>query len=291
MSLRGTRPSPSQRHHNSEMENPLFRSLYENVSRACCFVSVFLNEENISKGTGFAIRPDGQVVTAAHVVTGRMPIRHDDYTDPRARIFCKFAGLPAIEYSVVVCGITVAVPQFRSPVQIDQALLRPKEAIDGGVPHMTAVPFPPALGEEVFLAGYSDELELPFAVDQLIRSETHGADEFFREMERGYLADMTGPLIKHGVVGNTRRIVAENTAEAVRLECDVFYVDNSMHYGAIGGPVFNRSGVAVGVITQRAVTEAHQKSGDRVTIPSGATVALGLQPLELVCRRIDEGKV
>jgi hypothetical protein len=273
------------------MENPLFRSLYENVSRACCFISVFLGDEQISKGTGFAIQPDGQVVTAAHVVTGRMPIREEDYRDPNARVFCKFAGLPAMEYSVVVCGITAQVPQFRRPVQIDQALLRPKEPSKAAIPHIHAVQYPPALGEDVFMAGYSDELELPFDVGRQLRPETHGAAEFFREMERGYLADMMGPLIKRGVVGNTRRIVAESSAQSLTLECDVFYVDNSMHSGASGGPVFNRGGLAVGVITQRAVTEAQQQAGHSVTIPSGATVALGLQPLELVCSRINSGQL
>lgn len=60
----------------------MFNSLYERISKACCYVTVFLGDERISEGTGFAGNESGVVFTAAHVVKGRMPIRSSDYRDP-----------------------------------------------------------------------------------------------------------------------------------------------------------------------------------------------------------------
>jgi len=77
-------------------------------------------------------------------------------------------------------------------------------------------------------------------------------------MEKGYQADMTGPLIKRGVVGNARCMISENTATRERIECDVLYVDNSVHSGASGGPVFDVAVHAVGVIARRATTAISQ---------------------------------
>lgn len=268
------------------MHYPTFQTLYERASKACCCITVFLGEERISYGTGFAFRPDGQVITAAHVVTGRWPIRSEDYRDPNVQIFAKFAGLPLIEYTVRFCAITVEINSFSKPIQIDQALLIPKMVLSFPVPFLPALMHPPSLGQEVFLAGYSDELELPFSVERLLPSGLNGVSEFLEAMKKGYMADMTGPLIKRGIVGNVRRIIAQDTIGGVTLECDVFYVDNSVHSGASGGPVFNTNGDAVGVISQRAITSASQRDYPNLMLPSGATVGLGLQPIQLACDRL-----
>ena len=52
-----------------------------------------------------------------------------------------------------------------------------------------------------------------------------------------------------------------------------------MHSGASGGSMINKSGDAVGIITQRAVTSASQKEALSLSIPSGSTVAISIQPL------------
>ncbi|QTQ33531.1 Peptidase S1, PA clan superfamily [Aromatoleum bremense] len=49
-------------------------------------------------------------------------------------------------------------------------------------------------------------------------------------------------------------IMAENSGTGERVECDVMYIDNVMNPGASGRPLFNASGEAVGVISQRAVS-------------------------------------
>ncbi|WP_083254276.1 serine protease [Pandoraea sp. ISTKB] len=261
----------------------MFNKLYEVASTACGLITVFLDGEQISSGTGFAINPEGEVLTAAHVVTGRFPIRHEDYTCPGLQIFCKFPGHPVIEFSVVFCGITIAVTGLSRPLQIDLASLRPTRALSQPVPFLRACILPPRLGDRVFVAGYSDEQTVPFEVNRFLPGGGKGVAEFLAAMEKGYMADMTGPLIKAGFVGNLRRSVAEGAAGSI--ECEVFYVDNSVHSGASGGPILNENGDAVGVITQRAITSVSQPEFPRLNIPSGCTVGIGLQPLAFVAAR------
>lgn len=263
----------------------MLTTLYNKVSPACCYVTVFLGDERISEGTGFAYTNNGEVLTAAHVVTGRWPIKHEDYRDPNQRIFCKFPGLPVAEYQIFFCCIEIDVPGFLGSVQLDISLLLPKQPHSATVPHLPALVEPPKLGQRVFLAGYSEELELPFKVDKLLSPDMHGVSEFLGAMHKGYMADMTGPLIKQGYIGNLRRVVAQNTQLGEQVECDVMYIDNSMHPGASGGPVFDGNGDAIGVISQRATTIVEAGKEGKVSVPSGCTVAISLAPLLLVARK------
>ncbi len=266
--------------------------LYERVSPACCHITVFVNNAKVSEGTGFAFSTQGEVLTAAHVITGRWPIRKEDYRDPSQKIFCKFPGLPVLEYSVMVCSVEIEVPAFKRPVQIDLAvlLLNADNAAIPQIPYIPSITTAPRLGEQVFMAGYSEELELPFQIEKLLSSSFPGVAEFLKAMNNGYQADMTGPLFKRGVIGNIRSVVAENTEAGDCFQCEVMYVDNAMHSGASGGPVFNMRGEAVGIVSQRAVTAVD--SGDRgmLPIPSGCSIAISLAPMNYIAKRVAETK-
>ena len=259
--------------------------LYARVAKACCYITVFLGDEKISDGTGFALTDTGEILTAAHVVTGRWPIRKADYLDPKLRIFCKFPSVPLIECGVHFCCVELQVSAFTEMVQIDIAVLHPVVALADKLTYIPALARPPLLGEEVFMAGFFEELRRPFDVDRLLHQGFNGAQAFHRAMERGYMADMTGPLFKRGVVGNIRRVSASNSSTTERIDCDIFYIDNAMHSGASGGPVFNRQGEAVGLVSQRAVTKVNSGSDEMMKIPSGSTVAVSLAPLLYVHSR------
>ncbi|MEA5097193.1 MAG: serine protease, partial [Burkholderiaceae bacterium] len=92
----------------------MLNTLYEQISKACCYITVFLDEELISEGTGFVFSSNGLVFTAAHVITGRLPIRESDYTDPSLKIYAKFANMPVLEYGVGICCIHIQVNGFRN---------------------------------------------------------------------------------------------------------------------------------------------------------------------------------
>ncbi len=254
-------------------------ALYSRVAEACCYVTVFLGGEKISDGTGFAFTDTGEILTAAHVVTGRWPIRKADYQDPLQRIYCKFPNIPLIECRVFFCSLELRVPAFTETIQIDIAVLHPITALAEKLPYLPALASPPQLGEQVFMAGFSEELRLPFDVDKLLQHDFTGAQAFQQAMQKGYMADMTGPLFKQGVVGNIRRVSASNTPTSESIDCDIFYIDNAMHSGASGGPVFNQRGEAVGIVSQRAVTKVNPGSDEMLQIPSGSTVAVSLAPL------------
>lgn len=255
----------------------MLEELYSRISPACCYITIFLDDEKISEGTGYAYTAEGQVLTAAHVVTGRFPIRRSDYRTPGLKIFCKFPGVPVAEYAVVMCCPEIQVSGFTSNVQLDMAVLHPKVPFSHNV-HWIPVPLEtPRLGQRVFMAGYSEELRLPFDVDRLLSRATEGADAFRAAMEKGYQADMTGPLFKQGHIGNIRRIMAGDGRRT--LECDVMYIDNAMHTGASGGPLFNEEGEAIGVLSQRAVTTVDVGKDGNTRVPSGCTVAISLLPL------------
>jgi hypothetical protein len=250
----------------------MYETLYKQILKPLCSISVYLDDEEISTGSGFAISNDGIVFTAAHVVTGRMPIRESDYKDPNAKIFVKFPYMPAIEYSVGICGLNIKTSSFEEDLQIDQAIIIPKTPLQ--LPFETfTIGSPPTLGEEIFFAGYSDELQAPLGIDRLIKPDTVDL-EFGVGVRQGHNSDITGPIIKRGVVGNLLRM--ETIAEATnqKLQCAIFYIDNGIHSGASGGPIVNHQGQAVGVIVQRATTSASQSLDAELAVPSGATVGL-----------------
>lgn len=264
--------------------------IVERIERACCYITVFSGDELVSEGTGFAYTDTGEVLTAAHVVTGKWPIRHADYKDPDQIIYCKFPGVPPAEYRVFFCSIDIQVEAFTGPVQIDISVLLPKEKFSFPVAFLPASVIPPCLGEDVLMAGFSEEVELPFNVDRILQEDYPGAEKFRDAMRIGYMADMSGPLMKSGMVGNVRRVMAENSHTGDKLECDVMYIDNAMHPGASGGPVVNGDGVAVGVVSQRAVTRV-DVGEKRVSVPSGCTVALSLGPLTYIAKKNGHGTV
>jgi hypothetical protein len=158
-----------------------------------------------------AFTETGEVLTAAHVVTGQWPIDSKHYTDPDVAIYCKFPSLALMEYRVVFCGMDLRVPVFTGPAQIDLAVLVPKAPVPSAAPHLPARVVVPRLGDKVVMAGFSEELQLPFDVDRILERDVCGAKEFRDAMRTGYMADMMGPLIKSGMIGNVVVASAENT--------------------------------------------------------------------------------
>lgn len=267
----------------------MHQKLYEKIQKACGYVTVILDEEIISTGTCFAFLPGGEVLTAAHVVTGRLPIRQDDYTDPNCKIFVKFDGIPVLEYGVSLCGIGIQIDGFHEVLQIDIAVLIPKSKEEIVFPFLPTKFAMPNLGQQVFLAGYSDEVTLPFNLDRIADRSYPGMAEFLGQMQRGYMADMMGPMVKRAVIGNHRRFHASNSGQKVQIDGDILYMDNGMHSGASGGPIVNVDGEAIGVITQRAITSASQAADSSLKVPSGSTIGISMQPL-LGISKVEQAK-
>lgn len=264
----------------------MYKELYNQIEKACCYITVFLNDEKISEGTGFCLNEQGQVVTAGHVVTGRLPLLTSDIEDPNVKILVKFPSLEVLEYVIVFCGFTIKCQGFIDDLQLDIAIINPKINTDSGFPYLVTLSESPDLGEEVFLAGYPEELVMSFGIDRLMNKDCCGVKEFKEAMNQGYIADMMGPLIKRSVVGNIRKLVSTNSALNLSVETASFYADNGMHPGSSGGPVVNRKGEVVGVITQRSVTSASQSADTELKVPAGSTICLSLGSLPIADRML-----
>ena len=264
------------------LEVRMYKEIYENIQKCCGYVTVVLDDEIISEGTCFTFTPDGEVITAAHVVTGRVPIRLEDYSDPNAKIFVKFAGRPALEYRISFCSLSIQCEAFTEIIQLDIATLAPKQKQEAEFPYLPAKITSPNLGQQVFISGFSDDLSLPFNIDLIAKKDFPGMQDFLSAMKKGYMADMMGPLTKRAVVGNHRRIFANDSNTNITIEADIFYLDNGVNSGASGGPVVNENGEAIGVISQRAVTSASQSSAPGLKVPAGATIALSLHPMNAI---------
>lgn len=261
----------------------MHKEICEHIRKSVYSINVFLEEEKISSGTGFAISSKGELLTAGHVVTGRLPIKNEDVRDHKVKVFAKCPGYPAREYTPILCGITIVCDNFFTvPMQIDIALLTPKTNSDIEVPFLDAKIKSPRLGEKVLIAGFSDEVELPFCFDRHLKKDIRGIEQFLQAMDIGFQADMNNLMIKEGMVGNHRGIIFESSSSQVKVEGDFFYIDNGMHSGASGGPVVNFAGEAVGIITQRAITKVPYEDTPRLKVPSGATLGISLKPLLVI---------
>jgi hypothetical protein len=107
-------------------------------------------------------------------------------------------------------------------------------------------------------------------------------DAFRQQFDYGIKKLMAGPMIKHGVVGNVILGTAESGGSNV-LSVTAFYIDNQIHFGASGGPIVSRDGLAKGVIVKRAMTTADQKTGT-IDVPSGSTWGISLDILKVLQR-------
>lgn len=265
------------------------QEFYNQISQACCYITVFFNDELISEGTGFAFTQDGQIMTAGHVITGRMPLKHEDYNDSAIKIFAKFPGKSLLECRILICGVQILFPAFKNLIQIDQAIIKPINTLDFDYPILKTIYGEIKLGEEVLCAGYSDELEIPFQIEKNLKPNIENVDLFYDAMKFGYLSDMTGPIIKRGYISNIRQIqssgsiLIDKSQYNIELSFNVFMIDTSMHSGASGGPIMNKDGEIIGILTKRAITSVSQKDAPTLKVPSGSTIGISFEPIHMAC--------
>lgn len=264
-------------------------------------LEMYDGDEKYSTGTGFAVNSEGVLLTAAHVVTGRQvtgpnPIREKDWLDPDLKILGYTKESPEVEYTPLLCGITIEMEVFRSPLVVDAAVLVPTEDYrSNSRPFLDVSSTEPSVGTEVLMAGYPDELEPPLLFERKLdrRSEPYqkSDDDIERELEKS----REQLMIKSGMIGHSSdaKFTPQDDA-GWELRINVFYVDNAMHSGASGGPVVNRSGEVVGLITKRAVTQVSYPDLEdpKKEVPSGSTLAITPQTaMNYVERQFERGNV
>lgn len=234
-------------------------------------VNVYLGKgmELISCGSAVPINKEGFLITAAHVVTGRLPIRNEDLNDPDVSILAKSVGSNFKEYVPGICGFTMESEYMKSPLFIDLAILKPKEN-KININHLTISNKEIEVGQDVIMSGYPDDIELPFSFDRHLDMEHPESKGLDRNIEIAKQLLM----IKSGMIGQKFLVTFSDSNIKKTISGEVMYIDNVMHSGASGGPVINNYGELIGIILQRAITSVPYEETPSLKVPSGSTLAI-----------------
>lgn len=253
-------------------------TICEMLERTTYALEVYQGDEKYSGGSGFCFNKNGLLITAAHVVTGRTPIREEDWRDPEVKILARTKDGDYLHYEPALCGITVEFPgPLKEPLQIDLALLRPVEPRTG-VDHLDiAYERWPRAGTQVMMAGFPDELETPLLWTKAINHEYPPIKEAAEETKK--IVERVGQLlmVKSGMIGHASNISIDPDGSGSKvLEVGVYYIDNAMHSGASGGPVVDERGMVIGMISKRAVTTVPfpELENPNKELPSGSAMAV-----------------
>lgn len=227
-----------------------------------------LNPETcIATGTGATINSRGDLLTAAHVVTGRTPIRQEDVNDPSVIIVARNSRGSFVQYYSILFAPTLNNPLIKKPLSIDLAILRPVIP-QSNIPYLRIKRSSVQVGTKVLMAGFPDDVELPFSLDRHLDLRSAEVQSLLPNIRIAQQLLM----IKSGMVGHRNTAVLFDGT--LTLEVEVFYVDNQMHSGASGGPVVDQNAEIVGVISQRAITSVPFGETPNLKVPSGSTVAI-----------------
>lgn len=252
-------------------------AICEKLKRTTYIIEAYQSSEKYSSGSGFCIHSQGFLITAAHVVTGRLPILEKDWQDPSVTILARTSEQDFVRYEPVACGITINWSgPLKQAIQVDLAVLRPAEP-KSNVEYLEVSNKKWSVGEQVLMAGFPDELESPLLLDKAINEEfspiKDNPEIFKKGMER--LSQLL--MVKSAMVGNTEYLTVDPDGTGCKeLEIGTYYLDNVMHSGSSGGPVVDEQGLALGTITKRAVTKIPfpELNDPNKEVPSGSALAV-----------------
>jgi len=97
-------------------------TLAEKLRKTTYVINVFQDMEHVSSGTAVAINSNGDLITAAHVISGRLPVQEKDLQN--LFIEARVEGKPFEPYGVIYCGLKIELEYFKEPITIDLALLK-----------------------------------------------------------------------------------------------------------------------------------------------------------------------
>jgi hypothetical protein len=246
-------------------------SLSKILEETTYLVQVIMNHEDhepelISTGSAFCINNLGYLMTAAHVVTGRTPIRQMDVEDPNVEIGAKTKDGIFQRYVPFLTGFGLNLPGYlKEPIIVDIAILKPLKSSENSN-FLKLANMKPYVGSEVLMAGFPDDMELPLSIDRFLNTE----HEQVRGQKRNIELAKNLMMIRSGIVGHCSglKLVDQN------IDAWSLYIDNVLHSGASGGPIINMEGEVIGVITERAVTSVSYKETPGLKVPSGSTSAI-----------------
>lgn len=258
----------------------------DRIRNALAHVVVLKDNEVISEGTGFSFLATGEILTAAHTLAGGWPVKPGEIDEVDRKIVVRFVqqGLRAV-YKPAISPMVIRLNSAEiEPIVIDIGIAVPVTPFSAPIEFLPAQTTPLAIGDDVMLAGYSDEVAFPFDADRKLSPMVGGVNEFKSQYKTGIKRLIAGPMIKRGMVGNVTLGSAAFDGQPMAA-CTWFYVDNSMHSGASGGPIVDEHGDARGIIIRRSTTPFTNSDGASEHLPAGSTLGIGLDILRAAALR------
>ena len=240
--------------------------LSEKLKETTYFITSFFGDDPFNSG---------DILTAAHVIAGRIPFKPEDITDPNQIILARKQSDKFIQYvpQRFIAPFTNSI--FKEPICIDLVILRPLEPRNN-VNYLPIYNQEISLGETVLMAGYPDDMTLPLSINK-----SSLTSEAFKQFNGKQLENAKQMLlmIKSGIIGHVTKFTLEDINKKIRFDGISFFVDNELHSGASGGPVINYSGEILGIISQRAITSIAYEETPQLKVPSGSTIALSARTI------------
>lgn len=233
-------------------------------------VEILCGDEVVDGGSAVAFNPNGCLLTAAHVVA-RLSHLQKDLSDSRIKIIAKTSSSSHYRiYKVGPCAPSIYLPEYlQKPLIIDLAILLPDESIQE-CPFLGIRKTGVMVGENVLMAGFPDELELPLSFDRNLDMRRPEAQRTIQNI----VLTKRLLMIKSGMIGHKSNFNFYGNPGGITLKGETFYIDNAMHSGASGGPVIDESGMIAGIITQRAITNVPYEDTPNLRVPSGSCLAI-----------------
>ena len=230
----------------------------------------------ISQGSGVVIDANGFVLTANHVVA--LALNEQSYII----VGIPYTGSGRIFYSYFFGGIQFSIGQQEmvSPMKVDLAILRPLQP--NSLPPVILEDIIPKEGTEVIMAGFPEDLKTPLDFADKFNKQSVGGEKGIEIIRQFSYSIIPWLMLKHGIIGGVSHIFMENTmtellgpSTPLSLRAAEYWIDNTYAKGASGGPVVNREGNLLGIITEVGETTVSDFSETiSFPVPSGSTRVL-----------------
>lgn len=246
-------------------------------SKFHCIVPISLNYkgEQISYGTGTVCSKNGKIITAFHVIE-QVKDFEDDIQNVELLVRIEKYGV--INYKPLLSGISMDIPNFANDLQLDVAIIEPIKNIT--TPYFITPkldPFTIDYGENMLIAGYSEETPFVFDFDKIIGKSVPDNQLNQYKIQLGF---MKPPTFKSGILSHKASLHLNGN---ISIKSEIYHIDNGMHSGSSGGPIINSTGEFVGIITHRAMISLKVLVEDQLIdlhTPSGNTYGIGTSVLK-----------
>lgn len=211
---------------------------------------------SLCEGSGVVISEDGKIATASHVI-------HNKLGQLAPEILVRKKGTGFKKYKPIIEFLKIDLPMMSEPIVIDLALLEPVS--DGFTGDYLEINPSPKTGDEVFLAGFPQEMSLPFSFDKKLDSAqiTMTSEAQFKMYDTGKQL-----LVKKAMIGYKSTVTINKD-----YKTELMYFDNGMSPGASGGPVVDENGLLMGINTSIGLmTFSDQQATFKA--PTGTGIAL-----------------